>query len=368
MSHGFILFVTSGVHTGATVMFGPVNKLTIGSAASADLMLVDERVKPAHVELSVAGKALTLAALHDGVKVFGRPMRRSTRVKLEVGSTFSVDTVEFLIGADGIRPKAAQTALARLGYLRRYAPFAWLGARWSGASWIVKSLAIAAPVTVAALAIGSGWLAGSVPIDPQPLSDAAFRLVKTHVEKHTGARIYEGYVETPADLATLTALAWRDSRPPVMRVTVLAQLRDQLDSLLARYYRGARASARAPGFFSVAVPRPESYLLPESWDYARVSRLARAELAGLQELTFPGHEQRPGEPVRMPVAMIGMNLVRSRHAIYLADARGGRFFAGARLPIGKLLRVSGCAADVMREDDGVVYQFFTQASNEKACR
>ena len=43
MSHGFILFVTSGVHTGATVMFGPVNKLTIGSAASSDLMLVDER-------------------------------------------------------------------------------------------------------------------------------------------------------------------------------------------------------------------------------------------------------------------------------------------------------------------------------------
>ncbi|SAL26796.1 hypothetical protein AWB67_01102 [Caballeronia terrestris] len=369
MTNRFTLFVTSGVHTGASVQFGAARELTIGSAATADLMLVDERVKPSHAELRIVSGSLMLAALHDGVAVFGRPVPRGTRVTLDPGALFSIDTTAFLLGGpDGVRPGAAQTEAARRAYLRRYSASGYAASMWRRASLLLKIVMLLATAAVVALAV---WFAKA----PRPVSTdaglagaSAFRFVSTHVEKKTGAMIYEGYVATPADMANLTAVAWHNPRAPVMRVTVLSQLSDQLAGFLGKYYRGAQLRPGEPGDFSVVIGGADAHVLPESWDYARVARFAKADLAGLKSLRFPGRETRPGEPVRLPLSAIGMNLSRTSRGAYLADGQGARYFPGARMPLGKLTRITACTADVMREDDGTVYEFFVRSADANACR
>jgi hypothetical protein len=36
------------------------------------------------------------------------------------------------------------------------------------------------------------------------------------------------------------------------------------------------------------------------------------------------------------------------------------YFAGSRLKIGKLTRISECVAEVVRDDDGSIYEFFVK--------
>ena len=71
-----------------------------------------------------------------------------------------------------------------------------------------------------------------------------------------------------------------------MHVFVLAQLREQVGEFLARYYRGAAVHATQPGAFAATLPDAHGFLSPESWDYARVARLAGA--AGTPGLVLIG--------------------------------------------------------------------------------
>ncbi|MFC0697286.1 hypothetical protein [Paraburkholderia humisilvae] len=68
--------------------------------------------------------------------------------------------------------------------------------------------------------------------------------------------------------------------------------------------------------------------------------------------------------MRVPLESIGMNLMRSSHGAWLVDQQGGMYFAGARLRIGKLTRISECGAEVVRDDDGSVYEFVTKGAQD----
>jgi hypothetical protein len=355
-----------GVHTGASVVLSPDQPLRIGSGGEADLMVIDEGVEPLHVTVELQGAGLALLADALGVAVFGRPVPSGRRVLLKRGAWFSAGAVTFqFCGRDA--PHATLARGAELAYLRRHAPLAYLARHWSDASPVTKAVAAAVPLAFALLA----WTASTQWTGDPPRAvrvNEAFRLVKTHLDPKSGALIYEGYVESAADLAALTANAWSRQRAPVMHVFVLAQLREQVGEFLARYYRGATLRATQPGAFSATLPDAHGFLLPESWDYARVARLAGAEIGGLRGLTFPGHDQ-PGERVRIPIEALGLNLLASRHAFWLTDGQGVRYFVGARLPIGRVTRISACTAELTRDDDGSVYEFFMEATHAgKSCR
>jgi hypothetical protein len=230
----------------------------------------------------------------------------------------------------------------------------------------MKGMVIGAPVAFVLLA----WIASDQMSDvPRAVhANDAFRLVTTHSDPKSGALVFEGYVQSAADLSALTASAWSRQRVPVMHVIVLDQLQEQVGEFLARYYRGAEVHAAGPGAFTATLPAAHDFLLPESWDYVRVTRLARAEIGGLREITFPGHAQQ-GAHVRVPLEALGLNLLASRHAVWLADGQGMRYFVGARLPIGRITRISACAAEVTRDDDASVYEFFTDVMHGQTnCR
>ncbi len=140
--------------------------------------------------------------------------------------------------------------------------------------------------------------------------------------------VYEGYVQTYADLTALAIAARSTARSPVLRVFVADQLKEQLQEFLDKYYRGAAIRQDEAGTFTVVAPATDAYLLPESWDYKRVARLARSGIDGLREMKFDGQSASDG-PVRIPLESIGMNLMQSPNAVWLADRQGQRYFAGA---------------------------------------
>lgn len=353
------IVVMDGVHTGASVVVSAGKPIRIGSGGEADLIVIDAGVEPLHATVESQGEALALVAHHDGVAVFGRRVPMGRRVHFGRGAWFSVGAVTFRFGGRDA-PGVDLARRAERAYLLRHEPRTYLARRWSDASPVMKAAAFGAPLALAALA----WLATiATPVEPRPArADDTFRLVTTHLDSKTGALVYEGYVQSSTDLASLTARAWARQRAPVMHVIVLAQLQEQLGDLLARYYRGAEVRAAQPGAFTVSLPAANGFLSPEAWDYTRVARLAQAELPGLRGLAFPGHAQQ-GTRVRVPLDALGLNLLASRHAVWLTDARGMRYFVGARLPPGRLTRISACSAEVTRDDDGSIYEFVPDADH-----
>lgn len=358
MTANAYIVVTGGLHAGASVALPADRPLQIGSGNEADLMVLDEGVEPLHATVQLHGAALSLVARQPRVTVFGRPLPPGRRVLLQHGAWFSAGTAAFRFGGrDAANPSSvtASATAAERAYLLRHAPLAYCAKRWHAATPATKATVFAAPLAFALLA----WLAAHPVADtphPAPV-DARFRLVTQRADPKSGALVYEGYVQSPADLAALTAQAWSRQRAPVMHVVVLAQLQDQLGDFLARYYRGAQLRPAAAGSFDALLPGAQGFLSPESWDYARVAKEAQRELDGLRELGFPGHAQS-GAKVRVPLEALGMNLLASDHVVWLTDAQGVRYFAGARLPGGRITRISACVAELTR-DDGSIYEFFT---------
>jgi len=364
MTADVLIVVMDGVHTGARVVLSSGKPVRIGSGADADLMVIDEGVEPQHATVESQGASLAVVAHHANVAVFGRPISPGRRVLLGRGAWFSVGSVTFQFG-DRDAPSATLARDAERAYLLRNAPLAYLAKRWSDASPVAKAIVLATPVVFGLLTWISSNPSSGVPRTTR--INEAFRLVTTHLDPKSGALVYEGYVQSATDLAALTASAWSRQRAPVMHVIVLDQLQEEVGEFLARYYRGAEVHTAEPGAFIATLPDVHGFLSPESWDYVRVARLARAEVHGLRDLTFPGHAQQ-GERVRVPLDALGLNLLASRHAFWLTDAQGVRYFVGARLPIGRITRLSACAADVTRDDDGSVYEFFIDAAHgQKKC-
>jgi hypothetical protein len=373
MSANALIVVTGGIHTGASVLLSDGHDLSIGSGAEAGLVLIDEGVAAHHATIRLDHDHLTLTACADGVTVFGRALRAGRSTVLRYGGSFSVGTVTLQFSdSESLTPHAVRNA--EWSWLRAHAPLAW-AARRSAALPLAAKLGVAFAVLLAVAAGAAYELSQRSGANQRPHADnPAFRMVSRHVDQKTRVPVYEGYVQSYGDLAALAISARSTERAPVLRVLVLDQLRDQLRGFLDKYYRRAQLDAAQPGAFTVTLPAEDGYLLPESWDYRRVARLARAEIDGLQALKFAGQKSadpasgdtKSGDvaqadgPVRIPLEAIGMNLVRSSHGAWLADQQGAMYFAGARLRIGKLTQVSECLAVVVRDDDGSVYEFFTK--------
>jgi hypothetical protein len=358
MNGNALIVVTGGIHAGASVLLSDGHELSIGSGENVDLVLIDEGVAAHHATIRLDGEKLTLVARHEGVSVFGRSLRVGRSTELRYGGSFTLGaaTLQFS-GRDALTPRA--THKAELAWLLAHAPMAYAAKRTATLPLPAKAgFTVLGLLLVSALAwqAASPFLATKVAREPD---NPAFRFVRTRVDAKTGMPVYEGYVQSYSDLSALAIAARKGARTPVLRVIVIDQLRDQLRAFLDKYYRASQTQATQPGIFAVTTPPADGYLQPESWDYARVARLARAEINGLNELTFVGHPVS-GATVRVPLESIGMNLMRSSHGSWLVDQQGGMYFAGSRLKIGKLTRISECAAEVVRDDDGSVYEFFTR--------
>lgn len=346
------LLVASGLHAGASIALSEGHLLKVGSGSGADLILADPGVAPHHATVSLSGKRLLLQAESDGVTVFGRTLKSGAHTLLNHGASFGLGDIRLQF--DQGEPLVEGTSLrAERAWLLRHAPLAWLLKRITTLPRLVWfALAVIALALAAAYALN---LYAPPPLRPHAplLEQPAYRHVHVRTEKETGRRIYEGYVQGVGELGALSLDARAQGGAPVLRVAAIDVMQEQLSDFLDKYYRGAQLSAAEPGVFVATPPAADAYLLPESWDYARLDRLARAQIEGLKAVRFAGHENDSG-PVRIPLEALGLNLLSTSHTAWLADAQGARYFAGARIPLGKITRIAGCGATVTR-DDGSVY-------------
>ncbi|WP_322094056.1 FHA domain-containing protein [Paraburkholderia bannensis] len=347
------LVVLNGLHAGANTTLSDDQPLKIGYAADCDLILADEGLAAHHVTIAVNGKSLLVQAASSGVTVFGSILKNGARTFVSHGAIFALCEVRLQF-SNGEPVTDADEEHAERAWLLRHAPLAWLRKRLTA---LPRGLwfALAAMPLVLALAHGLHLLTQRLPPHSRTalLEQPAFRYVTARADKKAGQRVYEGYVQTVSELAALSLAASAQGSTPVLRVAVLDVMQEQLGDFLDKYYRGATLRAGKPGAFVAVPPSTDAYLTPQSWDYARVERLARAEIDGLQSLRFSGHEHDSG-PVRIPLEALGLNLLSTRHSAWLADAQGTRYFAGARLPIGRIARIEKCGAEII-EDDNSVY-------------
>ncbi|MPW16726.1 hypothetical protein GCT13_07195 [Paraburkholderia sp. CNPSo 3157] len=354
MSTGGIIAVTVGIHAGASVLLSDGHDLTIGSAEAANLVLVDNGIAPHHATVRLSGNVLKLTALHDGVSVFGYPLAPGKATVLTRGASFTVGDAQLQFsGRDLLTPDAVRHA--ELAWLLAHAPLAYVAKRWALASRGTKLTLLLLMMSAGAGAIYGIYGPHDVERKP-PRLEGAFRFVTVHEDPKTHAYVYEGYVPGSPDLASLIANARRDTRAPVIRVIAVDQLKEQLADFLQKYYRDARIEPGAPGSFTIVPPAEDAYVLPESWDYGRVARLARESIIGLRDIRFAGHVVDNG-PVRAPLEAIGMNLGRSAHGTWLVDSKGVRYFSGAQLQLGRITSISRCTVTIMRNDDGTAYEF-----------
>jgi hypothetical protein len=365
MSTGGIITVTGGHHAGASVLLSDGHDLSIGSGDGVSLLLVDDGVASHHATVCLVGNRLKLTALHEGVSVFGYQLVPGKATMLVRGASFTLGDARFQFsGSELLTQDIARHA--ELAWLRTHAPLAYIAKRWAQAPRTVKLLLL---ILLGSAGVGSVWqLYGSHGVGRAlPCLGVAFRFVTVHEDVKTRAYIYEGYVMTSSDLALLGANARRDTRMPVMRVIVIEQMREQLADFLQKYYRSAQIEPAEPGSFTVTPPSEDAYIAPESWDYRRIARLARESVNGLRDLRFKDHIADKG-PVRLPLEAIGMNLARSAHGAWLVDEQGGRYFSGARVPLGRIASISACAVKIIRNDDGTTYELFADGAEDmKKC-
>ncbi|ACD19578.1 FHA domain-containing protein [Paraburkholderia phytofirmans] len=366
MSTGGIIIVTGGIHAGASVLLSDSHDLTIGSGEGASLLLADDGIAPHHATIRLTGNRLKLTALHDGVSVFGYPLASGKTTVLMCGASFMVGDAQLQFsGRDLLTPDVMRNA--ELAWLMTHAPLAYISKRWTHTSRGAKLLLL---TLMASAGLGSLWrIYGPHELERTlPRLDGPFRFVTVREDVKTHAYVYEGYVMSSSELASLAANARRDTRSPVIRVIVVEQMKEQLVDFLQKYYRDAQVRPDEPGSFTVSPPAEEAYAVPESWDYKRVTRLARESINGLRTLRFEGHVADQG-PVRVPLQAIGMNLAHSAHGAWLVDQQGVRYFTGARLPLGRIASISNCTVKIVRNDDGATYEFFAEgAENARTCK
>lgn len=345
------LLVTTGMHAGASVVLAEGQDLRIGNASGADLILADPGIASHHATVRLRARRLTLTAVSEGVCVFGRALRIEVPALLRHGATFSLgDTVLQFSNGEPLTEKVAQQA--ERAWLFTHAPLTWMCKRCATLprrTWAALAAALFVPVLLHCLSLFSPQpLASQTALLDQP----AFRHVRMRVDKETGRRVYAGYVQSAGELGALSLAIRAQGPADVMRVAVIDAMQGQLSDFLDKYYRGARIEAAEPGAFVATPPAADGYLLPESWDYGRLGRLAREQIDGLQSLRFAGHEKDSG-PVRIPFEALGLNIISTPHAAWLTDLQGTRYFVGARIPIGKITRIAPCSATVVRDDESV---------------
>lgn len=358
--------VTGGIHAGASVLLSDSHDLTIGSGEGASLLLADDGIAPHHATIRLTGNRLKLTALHEGVSVFSYPLASGKTTVLMRGASFTVGDAQLQFsGRDLLTPEVVRNA--ELVWLMTHAPLAYVSKRWTYTSRGAKLLLL---TLMASAGLGSLWRTyGPHELERTlPRLDGPFRFVTVREDVKTHAYVYEGYVMSSSELASLAANARRDTRSPVIRVIVVEQMKEQLVEFLQKYYRDAQVKPDEPGSFTVSPPAEEAYAVPESWDYRRLTRLARESINGLRTLRFEGHVADQGA-VRVPLQTIGMNLAHSAHGAWLVDQQGVRYFTGARLTFGRIASISGCTVKIVRNDDGATYEFFAEgAANAGTCK
>lgn len=345
------LRVLDGLHQGARVALADGQRLTLGQADECDLRLLDPGIAAVHLRLEANGERLRVHALAPGVQVRGRPLRVGKSARLAVGEVFHAAETGLCCEAvlpaamaatpDDAAAAAAPAASARHRPSLRSDRPRLLALVLGGAALLSVGIALWPALTqwrqptAAALAsaIGKAWPDVTRTLDPA-----------------SGRPLYSGRVADERALALLRAQVARVEglgAGAQIRVAVGTRIVRELEELLSQHYAASRVVELQPGKYRITTAGPASYLDALAWDTTGLAREAKSRIRGIDALAFAQDPTLLAQDAVLPLSVPAWNLVSTPRGHWIADGSSRRYFEGATLPDGQLLRLGKCSVQLV---------------------
>jgi len=369
--------IDGGLHDGAVVVLPDDRPRRLGSAADADILLVDDTIAEHQCTL-VPGDddTLRLNVAADGMEACGRALAKDAVLALPVGGTIAMGPVRITVvrlvdtDADAARPTAqvptedelrrARRHIARQLHWRVYAADVLRANRR-----VLAGLLAVAGAGVVSLAMLP--LLGTRPSDAQVSSEVATQLralfpaVTLNPHPLEGLVIYEGYVTDTRELNQLRSLIrGLTAGRAVVRVVPMDLLEFQAATWLDAYYDHARVEIAGPGRLKVTVPSDAAIKRLEGWDLPAMQARLLQVLGTVESVSITIAQAHPA-PVTLPAQQRGLSIVALQGGgAYAIGADGRRLFPGARTDDGRVLAISRCGLSLRSQDVGSVFHLGTQ--------
>lgn len=368
---GVYLSVVSGKHADAQIALPVGTSLDIGSAPSADILLLDEGVKPLHAQIGWDGTAINWKACEDGVSAFGARIAKGKQVLLRPGAVVAIAGVEMHVG--GLVSNADLTLAADRHFMLHRAPFRLALREWSRLQFGTR-IAIVVSLVLAVLLLNTLGRPQDGPTfdDVQALSG----YVKKHfpdawvrLDEVNQTVVYGGYVANKRELDRLRLLVWNTGVDvPSMRVHAMDDVSAATRAYLERFYPELRVVVDAPGRITIEIQRSAPAKSLAAWDFEEVKRQARVAVPGLEGLEIAPVDDITTAPVRVPMAQLNLNLIDAPAGRYLSGAKGERYFAGASIKDGTVTEITRCWARFRPVGRSAVYQLTPERGSNDICR
>lgn len=369
--------VQGGLHDGAVVALAEHLPRRVGSAADADILLVDEAVDERQctllwrggdtVELEVTGKAMD---------AYGRELATGRVLQLPAGAIVSVATVSLMTvrlqhpSQQHARPvlqppSAEELLLAHRRVLKQLHWAIYAGALLRSNTWVLRGAAGLAGTAL--LALATLHLLGAEPGDAQLRAEvtaqiqALFPAVEINPESTSGVVIYEGYVRDTRELNQLRSIALGiTAGRAVVRVLPMDVLEFNASTWLDTYYQDAQIESVGPGKLKVRVASEFAIKRLDGWDFDSISRRLMHELEALRSVSIAlAESDHPQIP--LPAAQLGVSFVPLHDgAVYAVGADGTPLYPGAVTSDGRVLDISGCGLSLRSFESGSVFLLSAQ--------
>lgn len=369
--------VQGGLHDGAVVVLPENTRRAVGSAADADILLVDEAVDERQCTLLwKGGDTVEMEVTGQGMDAYGRVLTIGKVLELPVGAIVSMTTTRLMMvrlqppselhGQAVVQaPSSGQQMSAHRSVLKQLHWAIYAGALLRANTWVFRGAAGLAGTALLALCMLH--LLGSKPGDAQLRDEITaqiqglFPAVEVNPASVAGVVIYEGYVRDTRELNQLRSIALGiTAGRAVVRVLPMDVLEFNASTWLDTYYQDAKIESVGPGKLKVSVASEFAIKRLDGWDFSAISRRLMHELEALKSVSIALAETERHQ-IPLPAAQLGVSFVPLQDgAVYAVGADGAPLYPGAVTSDGRVLAISRCGLSLRSVESGSVFLLSTQ--------
>lgn len=342
---GFEVAVLSGLHAGACTRLGERSHTVIGRDMACDMMLRDDSVADRHLMLVLLDGKVSAAGLDGTVEVDGIPLEQGKTIALRKGGTIKLGEVLLGVGTPGT-DWSKHDAFAPMSRVGRGWAFVqrWLAHSARRRQGIKMGIFIVAGVCVLiSLLLPIYQWSQHKPlqnVSPEAmaqqlasrLAPMKFADISVTVDKTVRNVVVGGYVPLNEDLRRIEMVVLGTKIRPFMRLFSSERILAEAKDYLSRQLPGAQVRTEAADTVRIAFSKP---LQPKfkTWLQAEMQR----DIPGLRTVLFDG----PNYSSIVEIAPDPFSIMSIGPIRFLVDGDGTRFFPGAELSKGVLLRWVG---------------------------
>jgi hypothetical protein len=381
----FVLLVLSGIHAGATIELEPDTVWTIGSGATARVLLADEGTEEIHANLRWSAEAACwmLHASHAGVSVLGHVVDMSTGVPAGFGARFRIGPVQCEMARSAGRDMRGHPGIVRATEEERRVAMLLLRRQVDRRAYVLSvAIDVWRKVRLPACVIVITGVLGVLSFQLFRSDDALSRRraaiamiqqrfpnVHAVLDTATDITTYSGYVAHRGDLQSLRQYTLQaDAGRSLVAVAPMDVAVANVGALLDPYYSDMRISIDGPGSISVELPSGDVMKELASWDLRSMEERIMREIPEIHTVRLAVRSVA-SKTVRLPLAEVGYSVIPSPSEYkFVVSESGQRFFAGARLAQGRLASVSACGVALDSSSESTIFDMFDAHVANMSCQ